>query len=105
MPAPIEFSFVIPLHNTGERLLPLVEAFRSEASSMRDPWELVLVDDGSRDGTAAEARHLLMKFPAPVTIVELARNFGICALRTRKWPIRISPANATPGFATSGAGS
>jgi undecaprenyl-phosphate 4-deoxy-4-formamido-L-arabinose transferase len=85
MPAPIEFSFVIPLHNTGERLLPLVEAFRSEASSMRDPWELVLVDDGSRDGTAAEARRLLMKFSAPVTIVALARNFGEHAAVLEGW--------------------
>ena len=54
-----EFSFVIPLHNTGELLRPLLGAFRAEAMTMRDTWELVLVDDGSTDGTFVEARRLI----------------------------------------------
>lgn len=83
-PAP-EFSFVIPLHNTGEMLRPLLGAFRAEAMTLRDTWELVLVDDGSTDGTFSEAQKLLTDFPVPVTLVELARNYGEHAAVLEGW--------------------
>jgi len=69
-----EVSFVVPLHNTGDSLPRLLEAFRS--MHINESWELVLVDDGSMDDTATCARKLLHDFPAPVVLVELARNFG-----------------------------
>lgn len=69
-----ELSFVVPLYNTGEGLYPLLDAFRS--LSLPESWELVLVDDGSTDGTFAAAKRVVANFPAPVTLVELARNFG-----------------------------
>lgn len=69
-----ELSFVVPLYNTGEGLRLLLDAFRS--LSLPESWELVLVDDGSVDGTAMAARREVADFPAPVTVVELARNFG-----------------------------
>ncbi len=72
--APPELSFVVPLYNTGEGLRPLLDAFR--ALSLTERWELVLVDDGSTDGTAMAAGRAVADFPAPVTVVELARNFG-----------------------------
>lgn len=67
-------SFVVPLHNTGPALRALLDAFRH--LEIREPWELVLVDDGSSDGTSRLAAELIEMFPAPVTLVELARNFG-----------------------------
>lgn len=70
----IEISFVVPLYNTGTTIYRLLEAFRT--LEIEEAWELVLVDDGSRDGTCLEARRLVRDFPAPVTLVELARNFG-----------------------------
>ncbi len=72
--APPEFSFVVPLYNTGEGLLPLLEAFRS--LSLTESWELVLVDDGSTDETFLTASRMVADFPSPVIMVELARNFG-----------------------------
>jgi len=69
-----EVSFVVPLYNTGEGLRSLLDAFR--ALSLPETWELVLVDDGSTDGTAMAARRAVVDFPASVSVVELARNFG-----------------------------
>lgn len=69
-----EFSFVIPLYHTGEGLHALLKAFRG--LSIPESWELVLVDDGSTDGTFELAQRLTNGFPAPVTLVELARNYG-----------------------------
>lgn len=86
MPAsPIEFSFVVPMFNTGASLRPLLGAFRAEAMTLRDRWELVLVDDGSTDGTFAEAQRLTADFPAPVTLVDLARNYGEHAAVLEGW--------------------
>lgn len=69
-----QISFVVPLYNTGEGLQRLLAAFRG--LSLPESWELVLVDDGSLDGTSAAARAAVADFPAPATVVELARNFG-----------------------------
>lgn len=76
-------SFVVPLHNTGDSLPALLDAFRRE--TIEDSWELVLVDDGSVDGTFARANKLTSDFPAPVTLVELARNFGEHAAVLEAW--------------------
>lgn len=69
-----EMSFVVPLYNTGAGLAALLDAFR--ALSIPETWELVLVDDGSVDDTFTKAGRLTADFPAPVTLVELARNYG-----------------------------
>jgi undecaprenyl-phosphate 4-deoxy-4-formamido-L-arabinose transferase len=68
------FSFVVPLFNTGRSLPSLIEAFRH--LEVEGGWELVLVDDGSTDGTAAHAARMLKGMKNRVTLVELSRNFG-----------------------------
>jgi len=72
-PSP-QVSFVVPLFNTGAALPALLEAFRS--LHIEGGWELVLVDDGSTDGTPGKAVPLLHEMPGQVVLIELARNFG-----------------------------
>ena len=67
-------SFVVPLFNTGGSLPQLVEAFGG--LKLDCCWELVLVDDGSTDGTGERVREALQGLPAKVLVVEMARNFG-----------------------------
>jgi len=67
-------SFVIPLFNTGKGLPRLLAAF--ETLDLDESWELILVDDGSADGTAKKAAQMIRHIQRPVTLVELARNFG-----------------------------
>lgn len=73
-PGQLEVSFVVPLFNTGDALSVLIESFRS--LHLPSTWELVLVDDGSSDGTSERAMELAREFPVPITCVELTRNFG-----------------------------
>lgn len=65
-------SVVVPLCNEEESVAPLVEAVRSALS---DSWELILVDDGSRDRTVERARELAAA-DSRVRLVRLARNYG-----------------------------
>jgi glycosyltransferase involved in cell wall biosynthesis len=67
-------SVVVPLYNEEDSVGPLVDAVRSALESA-PPWELVLVDDGSRDGTVDRVAALAQADPR-VRLVRLARNYG-----------------------------
>ncbi len=67
-------SVVVPMFNEERNVAPLVEAVRS-ALGGDDTWELLLVDDGSTDGTADEGRRLAAG-DSRIRMVRLARNYG-----------------------------
>ena len=67
-------SFVIPLYNSAETIAPLVKEI--ESLTVEGGHEIVLVDDGSRDGTAAVCRRLLAESKVPLTCISHARNYG-----------------------------
>lgn len=67
-------SVVIPLFNEAENVAPLVESVRNALDEYCQ-WELVLVDDGSTDGTAAIASRLAA-LDRRVSVIRLARNYG-----------------------------
>ncbi len=67
-------SFVIPLYFSAETIRPLVKEI--EALTVAGGHEIVLVNDGSRDTTAAVCRELVREARVPITFVEHARNFG-----------------------------
>ena len=74
-PDPDLLSFVIPMYNESEVLPALIHRLDVLAASLRGAVEWVVVNDGSRDATAAilgawAARDRRVKF------VDLARNFG-----------------------------
>ncbi|HEX2851851.1 MAG TPA: glycosyltransferase family 2 protein [Opitutaceae bacterium] len=67
-------SFVIPLYNSAETIGPLVRTI--EGLTVTGGHEIVLVNDGSRDGTAEVCRGLVRGAKVPVIYVEHARNYG-----------------------------
>ncbi|GGS01384.1 glycosyltransferase [Deinococcus sedimenti] len=50
--ARVSLSIVVPAYNESERILPTLAAFAVAVSAMGESWELIVSDDGSRDGTA-----------------------------------------------------
>lgn len=68
-------SVVIPLYNEEAIVPELVRRVDAAMRSSGEPYEIVLVNDGSRDNTAQAARALFSTYPALV-LVELSRNFG-----------------------------
>src|SRR5688572_23027767 len=67
-------SFVIPLYNSAETIEPLVKTI--QALTVGGGHEIVLVNDGSRDGTSEVCRRLLVDAKVPILYVEHARNYG-----------------------------
>lgn len=74
MPATPALSFVIPLYCSSATIRPLVKEI--EALAISGSHEIVLVNDGSRDDTAAVCRELLREARVPIVFVNHSRNFG-----------------------------
>ena len=70
----MKLSVVIPVFDEVENLGPLDEAIR-EALRGHD-YEVILVDDGSTDGSLQRLEELAEADPAHLVVVELRRNFG-----------------------------
>ena len=73
--APPQISAVVPAYNEVESLPPLLTELRAALDSTRRSWELVLVDDGSSDGTAALLLAEAARDPRLV-IVRFEKNAG-----------------------------
>ena len=74
-PAPPELSAVVPAYNEVENLPTLVAELRRALDATQRPWELLLVDDGSRDGTG-EAMEREAGADARIRVIRLESNAG-----------------------------
>src|SRR6186713_1575019 len=68
-------SLVIPMYNERDNVQPLYEQLTAVSARLSEPVEILFVDDGSRDGTAARLDELAAKDPR-VKIVRFRRNYG-----------------------------
>ena len=75
MPAEIPLSVVVPLFNEAASLAPLVQQLLTALRPLNLAFELVLVDDGSRDGTGEALQRLSGEIPELVAVL-LRRNYG-----------------------------
>ena len=75
MAAEIALSVVVPLFNEAESLASLVQQLLAALRPLDLAFELVLVDDGSRDGTGEALQRLSNDIPELVAVL-LRRNYG-----------------------------
>jgi dolichol-phosphate mannosyltransferase len=69
------FSIIAPIYNELESIPELFPRVRDVMDETGEPWELILVDDGSTDGSTEVIRKLAENDPR-VRPVIFARNFG-----------------------------
>src|SRR5580658_8639374 len=71
------FSIVVPLYNEAENVAPLLARISAAIEPLREQFghEIVLVNDGSTDGTLAAIRAEMHRRTGTV-LVSLSRNFG-----------------------------
>lgn len=70
-----ELSVVIPVYNSEKNLDELYERLTKVLSQITDSYEIILVDDYSRDNSYKKMKELREK-DALVKIIQLSKNFG-----------------------------
>src|ERR1041384_6147189 len=80
----ITYSIVAPIFNEKENLSELYRRVKQVMDSTKEPWELVLVDDGSTDGSTEIIQDLAKKDRCVRPII-FARNFGHQIAITAGW--------------------
>ena len=68
-------SIVVPVYNEEENIPLLFEKIRAVCKTIGDPYEVLFVDDGSRDRTFAVLSELSKQFPELV-VIRFQRNAG-----------------------------
>lgn len=72
----MKLSVVVPVYNEQDTLPSLYQALVASMDATGVTWEVILVDDGSRDGSLSVLDGLADVDPGRVKVVALRRNFG-----------------------------
>jgi glycosyltransferase involved in cell wall biosynthesis len=70
-----DLSIVIPIYNEAPNLEPLLQEVTAALEASRRSFEIILVDDGSRDGSFEILRRL-QAADRRVRVIQFRRNFG-----------------------------
>lgn len=78
-----EVSIILPTYNRADTILRAIDSVRGQT---HQDWELIVVDDGSKDGTHELVSHIdprILVIRQPNAGVGAARNTGLAAARGR----------------------
>ena len=93
-PGPPALSVVVPLYNEKDSLEPLLNRLLASLRPLGTSFELVLVDDGSSDGTASQLAALSRQVPEVVAVL-LRRNYGQTAAMAAGFDTSAAPVIVT----------
>jgi len=72
----MNLSLIIPVYNEEENLPLLYDSIQQALEPIQSTWEVIFVDDGSRDRSFNVLRSLVEKDPEHVRALSFRRNFG-----------------------------
>lgn len=72
----MKLSLVVPCYNEAENVAAFQEAVLQAFKGCGYEYEIIFIDDGSRDSTLAELKKLYAAQRCPVSIISFSRNFG-----------------------------
>ena len=70
-----KYSVVVPLYNEEEVILESYARLKNVMESIGENYEIVFINDGSRDKTAAMVHHICDQ-DSSIKFIEFSRNFG-----------------------------
>lgn len=93
-PLPRGLSVVVPCYHSAGSVGLLVEQLRPVLAAAAPAYEIILVDDASRDGTGAAIAALAAAHPE-VTAIGLMRNYGqhaalLCGIRAARFDVVVT---------------
>jgi len=68
-------SIVVPVYNEKDNVAPMLNGMVAAMSTLPAQWELIVVDDGSTDGTFEQLQKVAQSIGSFVRVLELSRNF------------------------------
>ncbi|HLK54639.1 MAG TPA: glycosyltransferase family 2 protein, partial [Candidatus Angelobacter sp.] len=68
-------SVVVPIYNEEENIVAFHTAVQNVLSALEEPWEIIYVNDGSRDRSLSLLVEIQRRDPH-ISVVEFSRNFG-----------------------------
>jgi len=71
----VNLSVIVPVYNEAENVKLLCEKLHAALSKAGRSYEIILIDDGSTDGTWEKMRENVRKLPG-FCLIRLRRNFG-----------------------------
>lgn len=77
-----DLSLIIPVYNEAQNLPILYDSIQQTLKANKNIWEVIFVDDGSRDDSFEVLKSLVEKDPEHVRVVAFRRNFGQTAAIT-----------------------
>lgn len=91
---PNALSIVVPVYNSEQSLPVLVAALSEVFADYGAPFELILVNDGSRDQSWAVTQDLVQRH-AWITGIDLMRNYGqhnalLCGIRAARYAVIVT---------------
>ena len=72
----MKLSLVVPCYNEADNVAAFQEAVLGAFAGCGYDYEIVFIDDGSKDATLHNLRKLYNEKKCPVTVVSFSRNFG-----------------------------
>lgn len=91
----MDLSIVIPVYNGADTLPALWEQLRLALEPLGMEFEVIPVDDGSRDGSWTVLKDLQSRFPQSIFPIQLMRNYGqhnalLCGIRAAQSPLIVT---------------
>ncbi|AZO47081.1 MAG: glycosyltransferase [Mesorhizobium sp.] len=56
-------SIILPIHNQADHVVTVIEEYHATLRSLSVTWEIILVENGSRDDSAALCAELAIRYP------------------------------------------
>lgn len=72
----MKLSLIVPCYNEAENVRPFQDAVIHAFAACHYDYEIIFIDDGSKDATLHELRKIYNERNCPVKVVSFSRNFG-----------------------------
>jgi undecaprenyl-phosphate 4-deoxy-4-formamido-L-arabinose transferase len=69
-------SFVIPVYNEEENVDALLQEVNAAGLRLNRPFEIIIVDDGSKDQTVPLLVQAVERGNVPLRVIQLRRTYG-----------------------------
>ena len=91
---PQSISVVIPVYNGAATVPALINRLRPVLQDLAVPYEIILVNDGSRDASWATIESLAQRYPE-IAGIDLMRNYGqhnalLCGIRRSQYDVIVT---------------